>query len=283
NVQAICRIACSTKKVEGSQKGYIGEKGIGFKAVFKVADMVWIKSGALSFAFDKTKPLGMIAPKWTKFPDGGNMDERTMFCFRIPEQEHRNIVAAHLLELKPELLIFLRQLKRVVVTLRDNAGKVKRTFSLAREDSQVSGIRLTTLRHIVTLPKAATTEEQFLVFRDTKTGMPREKKRENVTESDVLMAFPVSASMQPVLSDRRTFNYLPIRSYGLPFVLQGDFMLSASREDILQQNKWNDAVVDATIALFAKCIDAFNATDLLKYTWPRYAKSQGNAHGTIFS
>ncbi|KAI6879857.1 hypothetical protein KC360_g4305 [Hortaea werneckii] len=283
NVKAICRIACSTKKVEGSQKGYIGEKGIGFKAVFKVADMVWIKSGALSFAFDKTKPLGMIAPKWSDFPAGGNMDERTMFCFRISEQEHRDIVAAHLLELKPELLIFLRQLKRVVVTLQDKAGKVKRTFSLAREDSQVSGVRLTTLRHIVTLPKATTNEEKFLVFRDTKTGMPREKKRENVTESDVLMAFPVSASMQPVLSDRRTFNYLPIRSYGLPFVLQGDFMLSASREDILQQNKWNDAVVDATSALFAKRVDAFNATDLLKYTWPRYAKSQGNAHGTIFS
>ncbi|RMY18332.1 hypothetical protein D0867_05404, partial [Hortaea werneckii] len=282
NVQAICRIACSTKKVEGSQKGYIGEKGIGFKAVFKVADMVWIKSGALSFAFDKTKPLGMIAPKWTGFPDGGNMNERTMFCFRIPEQEHRDIVAAHLQELKPELLIFLRQLKRVEVTLQDKAGKIKRTFSLAREDSQVSGVRLTTLRHVVTRPKAATNEEQFLVFRDTKTGMPKEKKRENITESDVLMAFPVSASMQPVLSDRRTFNYLPIRSYGLPFVLQGDFMLSASREDILQQNKWNDAVVDATVTLFAKCVDAFNTKDLLKHAWPRYAKSQGNAHGTIF-
>ncbi|KAI6832547.1 hypothetical protein KC340_g7016 [Hortaea werneckii] len=282
NVQAICRIACSTKKVEGSQKSYIGEKGIGFKAVFKVADMVWIKSGALSFAFDKTKPLGMIAPKWTDFPDGGNMNERTMFCFRIPEQEHRDIVAAHLQELKPELLIFLRQLKRVEVTLQDKAGKIKRTFSLAREDSQVSSVRLTTLRHVVTRPKAATNEEQFLVFRDTKTGMPKEKKRENVTESDVLMAFPVSASMQPVLSDRTTFNYLPIRSYGLPFVLQGDFMLSASREDILQQNKWNDAVVDATVALFAKCVDAFNTKDLLKHAWPRYAKSQGNAHGTIF-
>lgn len=65
-------------------------------------------------------------------------------------------------------------------------------------------------------------------------------------------------------------------------MLQGDFMLSASREDILQQNKWNDAVVDATVTLFAKCVDAFNTTDLLKHAWPRYAKSQGNAHGTIF-
>ncbi|KAI7554988.1 hypothetical protein KC331_g156 [Hortaea werneckii] len=282
NVQAICRIACSTKKVEGSQKGYIGEKGIGFKAVFKVADMVWIKSGALSFAFDKTKPLGMIAPQWTEFPAGSSMNERTMFCFRIPEQEHREIVAAHLLELKPELLIFLRQLKKVEITMQDKAGKIEQSFSLAREDDQVSSVRRTTLRHVITHPNAVSSDEQFLVFRDTKTGMPREKKREKVTESDVLMAFPVSGSMQPVLSDRRTFNYLPIRSYGLPFVLQGDFMLSASREDILQQNKWNDAIVDATIALFAKCIEIFNAENLLKYMWPRYAKSQGNAYGTIF-
>ncbi|KAI7390187.1 hypothetical protein KC336_g17010 [Hortaea werneckii] len=282
NVRAICRIACSTKKVEGSQKGYIGEKGIGFKAVFKVADMVWIKSGALSFAFDKTKPLGMIAPQWTEFPAGSNMHERTMFCFRIPEQEHREIVAAHLLELKPELLIFLRQLKKVEITLQDKAGKTKQSFSLAREDDQVSSVRRTTLRHIATHPNAVSSEEQFLVFRDTRTGMPKEKKREKVTESDVLMAFPVNAELQPVLSDRRTFNYLPIRSFGLPFVLQGDFMLSASREDILQQNKWNDAVVDATISLFAKCIETFNAEDLLKYTWPRYAKAQGNACGTIF-
>ena len=60
NVRAICRIAASTKKVENNRKGYIGEKGIGFKSVFKVADVVWVKSGALSFKFDKSKPLGMI-------------------------------------------------------------------------------------------------------------------------------------------------------------------------------------------------------------------------------
>ena len=44
NVKAIYRIAGSTKKVEGAAKGYIGEKGIGFKSVFKVADVVWVKS-----------------------------------------------------------------------------------------------------------------------------------------------------------------------------------------------------------------------------------------------
>lgn len=36
NVRSICRIASSTKNVENNRKGYIGEKGIGFKSVFKV-------------------------------------------------------------------------------------------------------------------------------------------------------------------------------------------------------------------------------------------------------
>ncbi len=67
NVRAICRVGGSTKKVEHSQKGYTGEKGIGFKSVFTVADVVSIKSGALEFCFDKSKCLGMIAPKWTTF------------------------------------------------------------------------------------------------------------------------------------------------------------------------------------------------------------------------
>ena len=61
-VRSIYRIGRSTKKIEGSQKGYIGEKGIEFKSVFKVADEVWISSGALKFKLDKKKPLGIIAP-----------------------------------------------------------------------------------------------------------------------------------------------------------------------------------------------------------------------------
>lgn len=62
NVEALCRIGFSTKKL--NRAGFIGEKGIGFKSVFKVADQVWITSGPYSFKFDATKPLGMIAPVW---------------------------------------------------------------------------------------------------------------------------------------------------------------------------------------------------------------------------
>ena len=59
-------------------------------------------------------------------------------------------------------------------------------------------------------------------------------------------------------------------------------MLSASREDILQDNGWNKTVMVATLDLFVSSIDTFNKKHLVQYTWPRYLKTQGNAHGTVF-
>lgn len=216
NVRAICRIAASTKRVENQQKGYIGEKGIGFKAVFKVADVVWVKSGAMSFMFDKKKPLGMIAPEWTDSFPHTSIDEQTMFCFRIPNRADREIVRANLLELKPELLMFLRQLRNIDVKVQTAAGATQHHFTLSRSDAQVSGTRRTTLQHVTTTPRPSTVSDMFIVFQRTTPRMPAEAKRQGISESDVLIAFPVDAELQPVLGARLTFNFLPIRSYGLP-------------------------------------------------------------------
>lgn len=69
NVEAICAINRSTKSGKTSYGEYIGEKGIGFKSVFKAADVVWISSREFTFKFDKTKPLGMVSPIWAEFPE----------------------------------------------------------------------------------------------------------------------------------------------------------------------------------------------------------------------
>jgi hypothetical protein len=68
NVEALCRVGQSTKKGGDNATRYVGEKGIGFKSVFKAATIVWVSSGNYSFKFDKSKPLGMIAPIWDDFP-----------------------------------------------------------------------------------------------------------------------------------------------------------------------------------------------------------------------
>ncbi|KAK3700516.1 hypothetical protein LTR37_015917 [Vermiconidia calcicola] len=258
NVRAICRIGDSTKKVEGSRRGYIGEKGIGFKSVFKVADVVWISSGALQFQYDKTKPLGMIAPQWCDFNANALVNERTRFCFRIPEAEHREIIRNDLLGLKPELLLFLRQLRVIEIKIQDQFGVLEESYRVDRNDEDVPRLQ------------------------GTAENMPDEPKRQNVSESEVLIGFPVSVDFEPRITNHLTFNFLPIRAYGLPFVLQGDFLLSASREDVLQDNAWNQAVISAATELFVDSVRYFNAKNLLKYSWPRYLASQGNAFGTAF-
>ena len=67
--EAICAISQSTKSGKTSYGEYIGVKGIGFKSVFKAADVVWISSREFTFKFDKTKFLGMVTPIWADFPE----------------------------------------------------------------------------------------------------------------------------------------------------------------------------------------------------------------------
>ncbi|GAB1316803.1 hypothetical protein MFIFM68171_07013 [Madurella fahalii] len=62
NVDAICSLGRSTKKRPGDATSCFGEKGIGFKSVFRVADVVWVSSLAYNLKFDSRSQLGMIHP-----------------------------------------------------------------------------------------------------------------------------------------------------------------------------------------------------------------------------
>ena len=63
NIRAICDVGRSTKGAHHS--GYIGQKGIGFKSVFRVTDMPEIHSGGYHIRFDaKCDAIGYILPHW---------------------------------------------------------------------------------------------------------------------------------------------------------------------------------------------------------------------------
>ncbi|KAI7661505.1 hypothetical protein KC319_g8392 [Hortaea werneckii] len=232
----------------------------------------------------------MIAPEWAEIPEQKLIQDRTVFCFRIPDAKHRRGVKSDIVQLKPALLLFLRKLRTIHVTVQDDDGDTTLACRLSRADDSVSGIRHTILQRDTTVNrphkygknKPSTAKEGFLVFQSTVKNMPAETKRHGVSETELLMAFPVDGDMKPFLRNRETFNFLPIREYGLSFVLQGDFMLSASREDILMGNDWNMELVRAALELFCSAVTVFNERDLLKFTWLRYAKPRGNAAGTIF-
>src|SRR5579863_3200270 len=113
---------------------YVGEKGIGFKSVFTVADRVYITSGPYSFYFDKTAPLGMITPALdSKYPTERGW---TTFHLHLAPSENGNDLSAQLGDVSPTLLLFLRKLRALSISIpRPHNGvniEVQRTDDVDR-------------------------------------------------------------------------------------------------------------------------------------------------------
>ena len=111
NVRAICSTGESTKNVS---KGYIGEKGIGFKSVFKVASKVHIQSEPFSFFFQHRygdSGLGMVTPiseTHHELPP----KIRTRFVLTLANPSEAKRIEQEFSDLPETLLLFLNKLKR---------------------------------------------------------------------------------------------------------------------------------------------------------------------------
>jgi len=108
NVKSICSVGASTKREH--TKGYIGEKGIGFKSVFKVTDRPEIHSAGFHFRFDgETK----IIPEWQETETEGKTWTTQIILPLKSEQVQR--VRDELLGLDPSLLLFLDKLQEIEI------------------------------------------------------------------------------------------------------------------------------------------------------------------------
>lgn len=68
NIRALCDVGKSTKGAH--RAGYIGQKGIGFKSVFRVSDTPEVHSNGFHIRFDATSdPIGYILPHWIESTD----------------------------------------------------------------------------------------------------------------------------------------------------------------------------------------------------------------------
>jgi hypothetical protein len=215
NLRALCRSATSSKVVMGSQKDSIGEKGIGFKSCFKVADEIWLRSGELQIKFDRHKPLGMIAPEWETFPLHPHLQETTMFRFKIPDQKHQICVVKDIRDLSTSLLLFSRKLRQIDVRIEDGRCAIKEAFSIKRTDSTLSGVELRTLTRYQQQPSSEGQVTKYLTFRRNATNKRRRILKPSIEKSELIVAFPVTETDDPIIQGQPTFNYLPIRKYGL--------------------------------------------------------------------
>lgn len=66
------------------------------------------------------------------------------------------------------------------------------------------------------------------------------------------------------------FAYLPLRSYGFRFILQADFEIPVTRQEILHDNSWNEWLKSEMIQLLPEAYSYFqHLPDLLKSTLPQ--------------
>ncbi|GAB1315628.1 hypothetical protein MFIFM68171_05838 [Madurella fahalii] len=261
DVDAICRIGRSTKARRYQASGYIGEKGIGFKSVFRVSDIVWIKSGNYSFKFDKSQTLGMIAPIWAEFPcDMKVKPDHTNILLRLADSYNEDELIREIKSLDPRLLLFLRKLKEVRVSISNRGGldwetAIKRTDQNDRSD----GLRYVTLNN-------GDVYQQYMVTSFVAQDLARDPKRPGYTESELVLGFPVGFDNSPILNSQNVHAFLPIRDYGFKYIIQADLLLTASRENIDASSAWNLSLLRAIPSAMLSAVHQFNRGQL-KYGW----------------
>ena len=253
DVESISSIGDSTKKNDAEKTGY---KGIGFKSVFSDAETVYIDSGNFSFAFDKNSPLyadeedmdvipWQIKPIWEeKYRLPLEVQDNIQF-FNAAVGIALNVGKEHIcnynkiipdLLSEPRFVLFLRNVGKIV--FENNSGDTIEIFKTPSDESiKVSSNDRTEewiiKDYIITIPE------------DTRDAMQSEKlipaKLKEATKTKITFAAKVEGKSIVPIDDAVLFTYLPTKvdDYGFKFLVNADFLTTASRESIHFKNVWN--------------------------------------------
>ncbi|XP_061912312.1 uncharacterized protein wu:fj29h11 [Entelurus aequoreus] len=250
NIRAICNVGRSTKGKH--TYGYIGQKGIGFKSVFKVTDRPEIHSNGFHLSFDKTcGPIGYILPHWTNderpldtlLNDKFQQSWNTKICLPLRSESHQTRNLFH--DVHPSLLLFLHRLRSIIIYNKAENHLV----TMTRKD----------LTHNVLEVEHSNGTDRWLVV---KTTLKPKMIKENVESTELALAFQLATNNlgsdiigQP--QKQPVFAYLPLRSFGFRFIVQADFDIPSSREDVDRDSSWNQWLRSEIPQLFLQAMQVF--------------------------
>ncbi|KAG7391905.1 hypothetical protein PHYPSEUDO_003111 [Phytophthora pseudosyringae] len=268
NIQAICDVGASTKAALGSEAS-IGKKGIGFKSVFKVADNPQVHSNGFHICFHAKNPkhgngMGYILPYW--LDDAAQWKQRRGTTFVLPlndaSVQRADDISQSLLAFEPSVLLFLRRIREL--RLRDSAREHTLHF-LKKEKKLQENSQLVQLYSQVKKGKkrVEVAQQNWFVVKE-KLEPPQFFIRSHTTE--IALAFPLALQGEDCNEpgDRpplqQVFCYLPLRSYGFRFILQGDFEIPSSREAITNGSEWNEWLVSRFPKLVRAAVSSYVST-----------------------
>ncbi|PWA91863.1 DNA binding,ATP binding protein [Artemisia annua] len=279
NIDSICSVGRSTKKgLRGH--GYIGEKGIGFKSVFLITSQPYIFSNGYQIRFNE-KPcehcnVGYIVPEWVEddtvlsaikgvYGSATNLPTTTLVLPLKPEKVIP--VKKQLSSVHPEALLFLSKIKRLSVREQNDDPSLNTVsaISISSEKNFVTSKSMDADSYLIHLTADDVGNECGYHMWKQRFPVKLENKvdtRQEVEEWVITLAFPIGERIRRSSRIPGIYAFLPTDTEThLPFIIQADFLLASSRENILWDNKWNQGILDCVPDAF---LNAF--TSLVKST-----------------
>nr|CDS17856.1 ATP binding region ATPase [Echinococcus granulosus] len=276
DISALCDIGMSTKI--GHREDKIGRKGIGFKSVFAVSDAPEVHSNGFHVRFHRCQKsdgtlISILTPEWIASPSSCNSEREWRTLFRLPLRPATQVSSAcaesvltfarHLLT--HHLLLFLRRIDYIAFETSDLSINLdirlerKSRLILTLGGPNPSSLKLFTITGVC---NGCQQISKWLFLRHSVSVAVERLKRLSggsseleaiPRQTDIAIAIPLSNEVPP--STFPLYAFLPIRSAGFQFLLNADFDLTSSREDVDESSVWNQYLVNQIPAAFESLIN----------------------------
>ncbi|PQE23988.1 ATPase- ATP-binding domain protein [Rutstroemia sp. NJR-2017a WRK4] len=257
DVKAICGIGKSTR-ARSDFRYSLGDEGLGFKSVFKVASRAHIQSGPYSFFFEHNvgdTGMGLITPHLCERE--GPQERGTKITLRLHKDLQFETILSHFKDLPDVLFLFTRKVKGCFVFPESAA-----TLSCCVLGTSPLKAIWTSLRNSKLISKYYHITTRKLI------NLPQEGRRDR-DEVEILLAFPLSFDGKPLIEEQDLYTCYPLGKFGFPFIIQSDF-LESSHGKLDINNARNQAIFDGVAVAFLDAVLQFCQHPTLQYRWMRY-------------
>lgn len=246
----------------------IGQKGIGFKNVFKVTRYPRIFCGNLRFRFaHEDEYYRIIYPEWLDEPRKD--DDLTHFMFDLDIQDvSYKLIREAVDQINPQTLLFLNHIRKIVI---HDMVKGERTEFRKEILKIISGGCALVAIHVGEIQsrfnyhvfsKEIPIEEAMREYWE-RDNLPKISIAIPVNEQEGIIMDDASSSQSPDL-----YVYLPTKlRLGFRFILHGDFDTEVDRKDITDPttNEFNNYMLRSVSDVFNIVIDYYRQDTVNRY------------------
>lgn len=287
-IKAISAFGESTKSSD-KNKGYIGEKGIGFKSVFKITDRPAIFSNGYRFyfrRFDENDVTEYIIPHWIddkelkNYPVKVQNNKHTTLFLPFDQSKKADRVRSlrqNIRQIEPILLLFLNRLDSIKIYKND-----KQLVNTTKSSKKNENIKVVSIKNNQQRDKYYTFKKTIDVDPELDEVSEKDGRRKDVKKREIILAFP---DVKNETNEDRIFAFLPtnLRSR-LGFIIQADFILQSGRENIAIDNEWNQWQLDEIKDFISeKIVYEFQEHSKLKLSYLNYFIRYGESDNPLIN